>query len=234
VFESRGMASVRKRVIGGRIAWEVRYRDPDRRHRGKTFRRKLDADRFARSVEVDKLEGRWTDPARGRTPFANWAEDWMRGTIDLRVSTRARDKRLLDEHLLPRFGRRQLAAIGQPDVRAWIAELSARGLAPSTVAKCYQLLSKIMGAAVDAGMIALSPCRRVPLPKIERDETRFLAPGEVARLVEQIDERYRALVLLGAYGGCEPANWRGSGADVSTCFAARSTSQRSSSRSKAC
>jgi integrase len=58
-----------------------------------------------------------------------------------------------------------------------------------------------MGAAVDAGMIPQTPCRRVPLPKVEREEMRFLTPAEVATLADPIDPRYRALVLVGAYGG---------------------------------
>jgi hypothetical protein len=37
-----------------------------------------------------------------------------------------------------------------------------------------------MGAAVDAGMIPQTPCRRVPLPKVDREEMRFLTPAEVA------------------------------------------------------
>jgi integrase len=81
------------------------------------------------------------------------------------------------------------------------AELSARGLAPATVQKSYQLLGKVMGAAVDAGMLAQSPCRRVPLPKVEREEMRFLTPAEVATLADAIAPRCRALVLVGAYGG---------------------------------
>jgi len=94
-----------------------------------------------------------------------------------------------------------LAGISQRDVRAWVAELSARGLAPATVQKAYQLLGKVMGAAVDAGMLAQSPCRRVPLPKVERQEMRFLTPTQVAELADAIHARYRALVLVGAYGG---------------------------------
>jgi integrase len=102
---------------------------------------------------------------------------------------------------MPHFGGAALVAISQRDVRAWVAELSARGLAPATVQKAYQLLGKVMGAAVDAGMLAQSPCRRVPLPKVEREEMRFLTPAEVADLAETIRPRYRALVLVGAYGG---------------------------------
>jgi integrase len=69
------------------------------------------------------------------------------------------------------------------------------------VQKAYQLLGKVMGAAVDAGMLAQSPCRRVPLPKVEREEMRFLTSAEVATLADAIAPRYRALVLVGAYGG---------------------------------
>jgi integrase len=86
-------------------------------------------------------------------------------------------------------------------VHAVVADLSARGLAPATVQKAYQLLGKVMGAAVDAGMLAQSPCRRVPLPRVEREEMRFLTPAQVAALADVIRPRYRALVLVGAYGG---------------------------------
>lgn len=74
---------------------------------------------------------------------------------------------------------------------------------PSTapVQKAHQILSKVMRSAVDAGLIATSPCERVPLPKVERQEMRFVTPTAVARLAETIDPRYRALVFLGAYGG---------------------------------
>jgi site-specific recombinase XerC len=56
-------------------------------------------------------------------------------------------------------------------------------------------------AAVDAGMLAQSPCRRVPLPRVEREQMRFLPPAQVAALADAIAPRYRALVLVGAYGG---------------------------------
>jgi integrase len=50
-------------------------------------------------------------------------------------------------------------------------------------------------------MIAQSPCRRISLPKIEREEMRFLTPVEITRLADAIRPHYRALVLVGAYGG---------------------------------
>ena len=79
--------------------------------------------------------------------------------------------------------------------------MSAPRAGPGTVQKAYQLLGTVMGAAVDAGMIPQTPCRRVPLPKVDREEMWFLTPAEVATLADAIAPRYRALVLVGAYGG---------------------------------
>jgi integrase len=141
------------------------------------------------------------DPALGRVLFRDWLGEWWATTTNLRPSTRERDESLLRRLALPWFGDAPLAAISQRDVRAWVAELNAGPLAPATVQKAYQLLGKVMGAAVDAGMLAQSPCRRVPLPKLEREEMRFLTPAEVATLADAIQPRYRALVLVGAYGG---------------------------------
>lgn len=77
-------------------------------------------------------------------------------------------------HVLPVFGTTPLGRITQLDVRAWVADLHASGLAPATVHKASQTLSKVLRAAVDGGLIAQSPCRSVGLPKIESKEMRFL------------------------------------------------------------
>jgi integrase len=195
------MATIERRVRNGKTTYRVRYRDPGGGQRSKVFARKADAQRFLNETETAKARGTWTDPALGRVLFQDWLGEWWATTTNLRASTRARDESLLRRLALPRFGDAPLAAISQREVRAWVAELSARGLAPTTVQKAYQLLGKVMGAAVDAGMLAQSPCRRVPLPKVEREEMRFLTPAEVATLADAIASRYRALILVGAYGG---------------------------------
>jgi integrase len=195
------VAHVERRVRNGRVSYRARYRDPAGREHGRVFARKVDAQRFLTEMENAKLRGTWTHPALGRVLFGEWFTEWRRTTASLRPNTEARDERLFRLHLLPRFGAMPLARIGQRDVRGWVADLSANGLAASTVQRAYQLLSKVMAAAVDAGMIPQSPCRRVPLPRIERQKMRFLSPAEVLRLADAIRPDYRALILLGAYGG---------------------------------
>jgi integrase len=195
------MAHISRRQRNGKVTYLARYIDPSGRERAKSFTRKKDAERFLTKIENDKLRGTWTDPVLGRVRFADWYAEWRRATVELRPNTEARDERLFRLHILPRFGSRPLAAITQYEVRAWITHTTRQGLAASTVRRAYQLLGKVLGAAVDNGMIAQNPCRRVPLPRIERKEMRFLTPAEVARLADSIRPDYRALVLLGAYGG---------------------------------
>ena len=64
---------------------------------------------------------------------------------------------LLRRFLLPTFGKAALSRIDALAVRAWLATLQAQQLSPSTVAKAYRLLSRILGAAVDAGYLVRNP-----------------------------------------------------------------------------
>lgn len=185
----------------GDVRWEARYRDPSGRQRTRTFTAQADAKAFLKTTEATVLQGSWINPAGGKMLFGVWAEDWWLTTTNLRRSTRLRNRGYLERYLLPRFAGEPLSALNQAMIRTWVSELTARGLAPATVTLAYGLLSRILAAAVDARLIQSSPCQRIGLPKIEREEMRFLNPREVQRLALAIDPQYRALVLVGCYGG---------------------------------
>jgi integrase len=192
---------IKKPLKRGGFAYLVRYHGPDGKTHSRQFAKRVDAQRFAHSTEVAKNDGSWIDPARGRITCADWVERWKPTQVHLRPSTRARDESYLATHIVSRFGDHPLAGIEHAEVRAWVGDLSASGLAPATVAKAHQILAKVLQAAVDDRRIPANPAHRVPLPRVERDETRFLTPAEVHALADTIDPRYRALVLLGAYSG---------------------------------
>lgn len=70
------MANIRKverRGNGSRpsYAWEVRYRDPQRNDRSKTFRKKAEAEAFADAVETDIDEAITSIPDTARRPSAS-------------------------------------------------------------------------------------------------------------------------------------------------------------------
>jgi len=131
----------------------------------------------------------------------DWVATWQPLVVGLRPSSLARDDAYIRTHILPRFGTTPIGAITTLDVRGWVAELSAAGRAPATVHKAYQTLSKVLRAAVDNDLLAISPCRRTPLPRIDRQEMRYLDPAEVARLADSMAARYRAFVVFDAYCG---------------------------------
>lgn len=195
------MASIRRRETkGGERRYDVRWK-LGHRTVARTFKLKKDADTFRRQVEHDELRGIRLDPAGGRITFSDWWDLYWPSAMHLRATTRARDESLYRNRIKPSFGDLTLDRIDRPTLRRWVTELSDAGLAPTTVAKCSQIVRKVLAAAVDDGNLGYNPADRLDLPRVEREETRFLGPEEIALLAESIDPRYRALVFLGGYGG---------------------------------
>ena len=77
----------------------------------------------------------------------------------------------------------------------WVAHMAdpdQGGKAPATVAKNVQVLNRLMCAVLEDRLISAYPVERLPLPRIEREEMRFLAAGEVSKLADTIDPRIEA------------------------------------------
>lgn len=194
-------------------SWQARFSAPDGKERTKRFDRKIDAENWLQSNGGDIVRGTWIDPKAGKILFHDWADRWKETRVNLRPSTQERDFGYLDRYVLPTFGAMYLSSIDHMKVEEWVAELTGRGplpktdnrrrrpLSPSTAVKAHQILSKIMGQAVRAGRIPANPCSGIELPRIEREEMRFLSVSEVRRLADCINPRYRALVMVASYGG---------------------------------
>lgn len=194
------MAHIRRHP-NARHRWQVRYVDPHGKERSKNFARKVDAEKFVHTVEVQKIRGEWTDPAAGKVKFSEWATQVDATRPNRRESTRARDSSYLRNLILPTFGDAEIGAIRPNEVRAWIADLQDQGYAPGAIAKAYQILSRAFRVAVTDGLIARTPCREIKLPKDDRDEKRFLTVSEIEHLADAIGPRYRVWVLTAAYTG---------------------------------
>ncbi|MDF1595752.1 MAG: tyrosine-type recombinase/integrase [Acidimicrobiia bacterium] len=181
--------------------YRARYQAPDRRWRSRTFDRRIDAQRWLNNELVKLDRGEWVDPRAGRVLFESVAERWLAGRVALRKSTQARDRSYLHSLVLPHLGDKPVGSVQPSDLEAWVADLMAEGKAPATVQKAWQIASGVFRLAVRDRLIALSPARDVRLPKIERSEPVAFTVEEVMRLADAIDPRYRALVLVGAFGG---------------------------------
>ena len=82
-----------------------------------------------------------------------------------------------------------------------VARLNAAGLSPSRVRQAYRLLSAILRSAVESGYLAKSPCVGIELPRIQRNEMRFLDADEIDRLANEIPKPYGTMVYVFGYCG---------------------------------
>ncbi len=192
------MAHIEKR---GSKRYRARYRTPAGEERSRTFSRKVDAERFLASVEVEKAQGRWVDPRLGKTLFADWAERWFATTVHLKPATRASYRSLLDVHILKRFGTTPLHAIRHLDIREWVAQLETGGLSASRIRQARQVLSSTLRAAVESGYLVANPALGVKTPRERPKEMRFLTAEQVEDLAAAVSKPIDTLVYVLAYGG---------------------------------
>ncbi len=184
----------------GTTRYRARYRDPSGRQHEKRFARKIDARRWLEEATSALVTQTWTAPERGRVTVVVWAEQWLAAQVGLKPSSRQRYANLLRAHVLPAWGTHRLADIRHPDVAAWVAQTLERGFAPATVRHAHRVLSLLLDLAVRDGRIPRNPAQRVPLPRITRDEPRFLTRDEVERLADSAGDDGDVIRLL-AYTG---------------------------------
>jgi hypothetical protein len=155
----RAFGSVRQLASG---RWQVRYLDAAgvRHTAPRTFPTKVEATRYLAQVEADLLRGSWANPKLGRVTFEEWVEQWRPTTANLRPGTLVLYDYLLRRFLLPAFGPVPLGRLDMMTVRAWLANLHRAGeVTPTTIAKAYRLLRRILNVAVEAGYLPRNPCR---------------------------------------------------------------------------
>ena len=92
-------------------SWRARYRGPDRRERSKSFKRKSDAERWLMQQRSLMAQGDWTDPARGRITFGEYAEAWLESRADLKPKTRHQYQSLMRQYIMPTWRNVPLANI---------------------------------------------------------------------------------------------------------------------------
>ena len=177
------MASIERRETSRGVRYDVRFRDPTGRARAKTFRRRADADRFARQVEVDKDRGLFVDPKLARTPVADVAAAWLESNPGKRGGSQDRDEQVVRGHIEPALGERPIGSLTPADVQA-VVNGWAKVRAARTVHREYAVLRAILNYAVRLDMVARNPCRGINLPEITPIRRHIVTAAELARLAD--------------------------------------------------
>jgi integrase len=178
------------------VTYRVRWRETDGRARAKTFRRKVEADRFAAIVSADIVRGHYIDPDAGKVRFDDYAAQWLaaqtfeEGTVEM-VELRFR------LHVMPHLGSRNLSDIQPSTIQGWLRTLT--GLSGSYQKVIYANVSSVFTAAVDDGLIPKNPCK-APSVRRPKSDPRKLKPWtrEQAMAVrEQLPDQFKLVVDLG-------------------------------------
>lgn len=186
------MASIMRRPNG---QWRARYRDPEGRDRARHFSRKADAERWLATIRADIVRGGYIDPAAGRTTFKEYAERW-RTQQPHRPGTSRLYERTLRLHVYPVLGGRRLGALRRSDIQGLVAGMVNSDYKPKTIENVVRLVRAVLNAAVDDGIIATSPHRKVTLPPVEHRHVVPLPLDGVRCAADAISPRMRALVLV--------------------------------------
>lgn len=188
---------------GRRVAYEVRYRDPTRRERAKTFPRRIDAERFAASIDTDVARGQYVDAVLGRESFSDFSQEWFATTGHLKPKTRVGYESILRTHLVPTFGNRPIGSVRPVDVGQFFSGLSKTGMSVARMRQTKNVLKLIFDEAVRNGYLAHTPVQAVRLPKPPRREMSVLSPDQVSLVAANVPERYEALISCLPTEGCD-------------------------------
>lgn len=186
----------------GAKLYMVRYRKPDRKTTMKRgFRTKRDAEEFAATVEVRKLEGDYVAPALGRVTVADIAPAWLsRKESDVAKSNYRMLESAWRVHVKPQWGTVRLSDIDLADVETWIAAMRRKSGA-TTVIRSYGVLAGILDDAVKSRRLRSNPARGVEnLPRKTTKRQVYLSAEDVHRLAAESGE-HQTLVYVLAFCG---------------------------------
>jgi integrase len=204
----------RKREFGSIRAlpsgrFQARFTGPDgAMHKAPiTFDALIDARGWLDRQRRDIADGLWEPAGKATAPntLAAYAADWLETRTTrhgaLKPRTRAEYERLLDGPLAPLAAKR-LEAITPAAVRSWHAAQIKAGT-KTQAARAYGFLKAVMNTAVSDGVISSNPCQVRGAGSISTGR-KVIPPtsAELAKIVDAIDPRWKAAVIIAAWAGC--------------------------------
>jgi integrase len=115
-----------------------------------------------------------------------------------RASTRTGYQFILDLYIEPRWGNIRLDRIKTVDVEQWLRSLE---FAPATRAKIRNVMSAVFAHAVRHEFVVTNPIKGVRCSAQRLREPDVLTPDEFNRLLQELPQRERVMVLLAGTTG---------------------------------
>lgn len=180
--------------------WLVQYRTPDHKPTMKRgFTTKRDAERWFATIEVDMMKGAYVAPSRGLVSVRNLYDEWVSSLV-VSKNTLATRKSTWTNHVEPRWGATNIGDVTVVEVEKWVKQMQKAGTGVPTMENAVGVLRMVCKHAVKTHRIIANPAENISLPKRAHTSRNYLTHGQVAMLVEELDEGATMVRFL-AYTG---------------------------------
>ena len=120
------------------------------------------------------------------------------------TSTRDRYDGVLKNYLLPAFGELCPRDLTVLDIQRYFSNMATSSLSHESQDKIRDVLSSVLGSAVQYGFLIKNPVESVRLPAERRGRKRnkpYLTPFQFSAVLQLIPERYSTMVFVAIYTG---------------------------------
>ncbi|MER5839717.1 tyrosine-type recombinase/integrase [Streptomyces prasinus] len=189
---TRRMVPTSDHGIGKR--WQVRYRDLDGHQRKENFHTRAEADKRAAEVDVEIRSGSYVVPAETKQTLGAYARKWLDAN-SVGPTTALRYEATVRNHIVAHLGRRELRSLSKPSViQGWVRTLQDGGFEVSTIEGIFDILSSILGMAVEDGLLPKNPCKAksVKLPTATKKKIIPWPMERVRAVIAGLPKRFQA------------------------------------------
>jgi hypothetical protein len=186
---------------------EVGYRDEVGRQRWRTIDGGILVARKVRDdLSARRARGESVAP-KSKLRFGEAADAWLEGPVrDLRDTTQAKYRCMVERHLRPKFGVRRLDAVGAEDLANLVRELRASGKSEATIAVVLGVVDPIYKFAARrlgwTGTIPTTLMLQSERPRGSRGNRRPIFTGtQLEETISAAEEPLRTLFALAALTG---------------------------------
>jgi integrase len=173
-----------------------------------TFETKRAAETFETTERAAKFRGGWVDPRRAAVRVADVADAWLDSDPAKRHSSAARDRSILDRHVLSSLGSKPVGSVTPADLQKLVNAWST-SYAPSTVGRHYSCMRAMFSYAEAAEIIVRSPCRNIRLPHVDLVDRPVVSPAVLEQLADTLGPNTAPMMWLGAVLGLRWAECAG-------------------------
>lgn len=135
----------------------------------------------------------------GKMTVAAFAARWIE-EHPLSGHGRQSYRRMLNCHVIPRFGTEALDSVSTHDVATWLRKFEAEDKSMALVSKIKTVTSALFQSAAEEGLIDVNPVRGIKLRRRGSKRRKAMTPEQYQAVLNSIPEHYRLVcdLIIGA------------------------------------